>query len=72
MDFILGLPKAKGLSVILVVVNKMSKYNNFILIRHPFTTKDVANIFIREIVCLHGFPIFTILDQDRIFISQFW
>ena len=42
MDFITGLPKARGKDVILVVVDRMTKYPHFFALGHPFISKDVA------------------------------
>ena len=72
MDFLGGLPKAKGLDTILVVVYKFTKYAHFLALSHPFTAKQVAELFIREVVRLHGFPQTIVTDQDRLFMSHFW
>lgn len=56
MDFIKELPKAKGYQTILVVVDRLSKYNHFIGLQHPFTAKTVVSAFIKEIVKLHDYP----------------
>ncbi|KAA0042397.1 putative retroelement pol polyprotein [Cucumis melo var. makuwa] len=70
MDFNDGLPKAKGWDIILVVVDRLSKYSHFLALKHPYTAKSVAEFFVKEIVRLHGFP--TSIVSDRVFLSHFW
>ena len=42
MDFITSLPKSGNKSVIMVVVDRLSKYAHFCALQHPFTTSTVA------------------------------
>jgi hypothetical protein len=42
MDFIVGLPKSGNKSIIMVVVDRISKYAHLCALQHPFTTSTVA------------------------------
>ena len=72
MDFIFGLPKAKGFDSIMVVVDRLSKYAYFVALSHLFTAKDITRYFIQKIVRVHGFPKIIFSNRDPIFLSQFW
>uniref|UniRef100_A0A0A9G4J8 Integrase catalytic domain-containing protein n=1 Tax=Arundo donax TaxID=35708 RepID=A0A0A9G4J8_ARUDO len=72
MDFIEGLPRVNGKSVILTVVDRFSKSAHFLPLAHLYTASSVAKIFFGEIVRLHGFPSSIVSYRDPIFTSNFW
>lgn len=56
MDFVKGIPRANGKSVILTVVDRFSKYAHFMPLAHLYTTASVARAFFNEVVRLHVLP----------------
>ena len=73
MDFVTGLPKVFGeFDSIFVVVDKLTKVAHFIPLRTTATAADVAQVFVKEIVRLHGVPARIISDRDAKFTSKFW
>ena len=56
MDFIEQLPLSMGFDTRLVVVDRLTKFSHFIALTHPFTTKQVARLFIDNIYRLHDLP----------------
>lgn len=72
MDFVEGLPKSKGKDVILVIVDKLTKYCHLIPLTHPYTAAKVAQEVLHQVVKLHGAPSAIISDRDPIFVSKFW
>jgi len=72
MDFIDGLPKSHRCEVILVVVDRLSKYGHFLPLKHPYTAQSVAHVFLDTIVKLHGLPDAITSDRDVVFLRSFW
>lgn len=72
MDVIERLPKSIGKDVIWVVIDKVSKYAHFLALTHPFSTCQLAQIFLDNIYKLHGALTNILSDKDPIFISYFW
>ncbi|KAJ4789708.1 polyprotein [Rhynchospora pubera] len=72
MDFVTGLPKSEGEEVILVIVDRLTKYAHFFSLAHPFGATQVVQIFLDGIYKLHGLPLTIISDRDPIFTSSFW
>lgn len=72
MDFIDGLPKSFGKSVILVIVDRLSKAAHFIALSHPYSAASVAQAFLDTVYRLHGLPQSIVSDRDTVFLSNFW
>jgi hypothetical protein len=54
LDFVEALPRVRGKSVILTVVDRLSKYCHFIPLAHPYSAEFVAQAFFAEVVRLQG------------------
>ena len=67
-----GLPLSNGHFVFLVVVDRMSKYAHFTYLAHPYTASKVAQIFVNNIIKLHGMPTSIVSDHDPTFTSAVW
>ena len=73
MDFIDGLPRARrGNESILVMVDRLTMSAHFIAVKSTRSASSLAEIYMREIVRLHGVPVSIVCDRDPIFTSQFW
>lgn len=72
LDFITHLPSSAGKTVILVVMDRLSKQAHFSAMPSKFTALQVAEIFARDIIRLHGVPVSLVSDRDPLFMSQFW
>ena len=73
MDFITCLPKRKKKNnYIYVVVDKLSKVTHFILVNSTYKEVNITDIFLKEILRLHGIPNSIISDRDTKFTKKFW
>lgn len=72
MDFVEGIPLRHWKNVLLVVVDRFSKYARFLPLSHTYTTVSVARLFFDNIFKLHGLPESIVSDRDPIFTGSFW
>ncbi|KAL4016712.1 hypothetical protein IC575_024369 [Cucumis melo] len=73
MDFITGLPRTlRGFAVIWVVVDRLTKSAHFVPGKSTYTASKWAQLYMYEIVRLHGVPVSIVSDRDARFTSKFW
>ncbi|GJP77401.1 hypothetical protein CLOP_g7799 [Closterium sp. NIES-67] len=73
MDYVTGLPTGpSGNDAILVVVDRLTKMAHFIACQQTITAEQTAQLFIANVIRLHGLPSAIISDRDPKFTSNFW
>lgn len=73
MDFVTGLPRTpQNFDSIWVIVDRLTKTAHFIPINIRYSLVKLANLYIKEIVRLHGVPSSIVSDRDPRFVSRFW
>ena len=72
MDFVVGLPlTGRKHDSVWVIVDRMTKSAHFIPVRTDYSLDKLAELYIKEIIRLHGIPISIISDWDPRFTSKF-
>lgn len=56
----------------MVVVDRLSKYGHFMALKSDYSSKSVAEVFMSNVVKLHGMPKSIVSDRDKVFTSRFW
>ena len=73
MDFVVGLPRtSSGNDTIWVIVDRLTKSAHFIAIKATYSVEKLAEVYVSQIVRLHGVPKSIISDRDGRFTSRFW
>lgn len=72
MDFIIELSMVRGKSVIIVVVDRLSKYCHLGVLTASYTAGEVAEFFLQQVVRLHGVPKLVVSYCNKVFVSKFW
>lgn len=76
-DFIQGLPLSAGKNTILVVVDRLNKTDQFLLLSHPFTASKRPDYTLIKFSGYMGYlglqeHCYFVSDRDKIFLSLFW
>ncbi|XP_017613486.1 uncharacterized protein LOC108458587 [Gossypium arboreum] len=70
IDFVLGLPLSlRKKDVVWLIVDHLTKFTHFIPVRTDCSLEKLAELYVYEIVRLHGVPVSIIFDRDPRFTS---
>ena len=70
IDFVVGLPCTRaGFDAIWVIVDRLTKSAHFFPVRTKFSLDSLAELYVNEIVRLHGVLVTIVSDQDPRFTS---
>jgi hypothetical protein len=73
MDFIVGLPKTpNGHDLIWVIIDRLPKVAHFIPVRIDCKGNKLAQLYIDNILRLHGVPSQIVSDRGTQFTTRFW
>ena len=72
VDFIVDLPSDQNHTVILVVVDSLTKLGHFIPCKKLPSASQLALLLLVNVVRLHGLPTFILSDRGSQFSAQFW
>src|SRR5688572_14017728 len=73
MDFVTGLPKVRGgYDSTWVIVDRLTKSAHFIPVKTTYQDEELAKIYLKEIMKLHGAPRSIISNRGTQFTSHYW
>ena len=73
MDFVVRLPlTGRKHDSVWVMVDRLTKSAHFLLVRTDYSLDKLAELYIEEIVRLHGILVSIISDRDLRLTSRFW
>ena len=72
MDFMGPLPRSQGNDYLLVIIDWLTSQVHLVPTMTWVTAKEVAWLFLKEVMRLHGVPKSIVLDCDTKFTSTFW
>ena len=73
MDFVTHLPRTQQKhDAVWVIVDRLTKSAHFLAVRMTFGLERFCQLYIREIVRLHGVPVSIVSNRDPRFTAHFW
>ncbi len=72
MDFVGPFPPSRGSDYLWVIICRLTSMVHLVPINTTTRASDLATLFIREVVRLHGLPKSIVSDRDSKFTSTFW
>ena len=73
MDFVSGFPLTqKKHNSVWVIIDILTKSAHFLPVRRDYSMDRLAELYVNEIVRLHGIPLSRVFDRDPRFTSRFW
>ena len=73
MDFVVGLPCCQSdYDAIWVIVDRLTKSAHFLPMKNSDSIEKLVELYVKEIVRLHGTPVSKVLGRDPRFTSRFW
>ena len=73
MDFMVGLPRCQsGYDAIWVIVDRLTKSVHFLPMKNSDSIEKLTELYVKEIVQLHGTNVSIVSDRDTRFTSRFW
>ena len=73
MDFVSGFPLTQQKhDSVWVIIDKLTKSAHFIPVRMDYFMDRLAELYVEEIIRLHGVPLSIMSDRDLRFTSRFW
>ena len=72
MDFMSGFPLTQQKhDSVWMIVDKLTKSAHFIPVKMDYSMDQLVELYVKEIVRLHGVPLSIMLDRDPHFTSRF-
>ena len=73
MDFVTHLPRThRRHDVVCVIVGRLTKSAHFLVVQMTFTLEEFCQLYICEIVRLHGVPVSIVSNRDPRFTAHVW